>query len=38
MLHEPTVIQSPSGGASSGHIVHALMQFLVALRYRKHVV
>ena len=39
MLQEPTVVQSESAQQpTTTHVVHALMQFLVAVRYRKHVV
>ncbi len=38
MLEEPTVVHSDRNGHSTTHIVHALMQFVSALRYRKNVV
>ncbi len=38
MLEEPTVVQSEPAPSSTTHIVHALMQFLLAVRYRKNVV
>ncbi len=38
MLEEPTVVHSQRNGHSTTHIVHALMQFVSALRYRKNVV
>jgi len=38
MSQEPTVLQSESPHESSTHIVHALMQFLLAIRYRWNVV
>jgi len=38
MSQEPTVLQSESPQESSTHIVHAMMQFLMAIRYRWNVV
>jgi len=38
MLEEPTVVYSEPENESTTHIVHALMQFLLAARYRKNVV
>ncbi len=38
MLEEPTVVHCDRNGHSTTHIVHALMQFISALRYRKNVV
>ena len=38
MLEEPVVVHSESGDEQTTHVVHALMQFLLAVRYRKHVV
>ncbi|MBN2475480.1 MAG: polysaccharide biosynthesis tyrosine autokinase [Pirellulales bacterium] len=38
MLEEPTVVYSEPENKSTTHVVHALMQFLLAARYRKNVV
>jgi len=38
MLREPTVVHSEPPGGSTAHAVHAAMQFLMAVRYRKQVV
>lgn len=38
MLQESTVIRSQSGNQASSHIVHAMMHFLLAVRYRRNVV
>ena len=37
MLEESTIVQSEPAGQSTTHVVHALMQFLMAVRYRKNV-
>lgn len=38
MLQEPTIVHSEPRRDSTAHVVHALMQFLLAARYRKNVV
>jgi len=38
MAREPTLVYSENANQSTASAVHALMQFLVAVRYRKHVV
>ena len=38
MLQESTAVNSEPRGDSTAHVVHALMQFLMAVRYRKNVV
>ena len=36
-MQEPTVVDSEPESPSTTHIVHVLMQFALAVRYRKHV-
>ena len=38
MLEEPTIVHSEPVGDSATHMVHALMKFALAVRYRKNVV
>lgn len=38
MIQEPTVVHSQPAGDSTAHVVHALMHFLMAARYRKNLV
>ncbi|HYW79052.1 MAG TPA: hypothetical protein VE890_05715, partial [Thermoguttaceae bacterium] len=38
MLQEATVIRSQSNSQTSSHIVHAMMHFLLAVRYRRNLV
>jgi capsular exopolysaccharide synthesis family protein len=37
MSHEPTIIHVEPEGQSTTHLVHALLQFAMAVRYRKNV-
>ncbi len=38
MIQEPTIVHSESAGESTSHVVHALTQFLLVVRYRKNLV
>ncbi len=38
MLEEPTIVRSEPVGDSASHMVHALMKFAIAVRYRRNVV